>query len=153
MCSTVVELLAVVHMVPGSNPIWGHYNYTEKYTLIGIDDINEIGTNQANSWWSLERFPVWNNWRNQISPASVIVFCCMDELRSEKLFCISWICKESLVSLYFFHQEGSGACTAWMGWVWRTWAVAGGKTLLVPANQPPGPGNGLISILFYNRIF
>ena len=42
MCSTVVELLALVHMVPGSNPLWGHYNYTEKYTLKGIDDINEI---------------------------------------------------------------------------------------------------------------
>ena len=37
MCSTVVELLALVYMVPGSNPLWGHYNYTEKYTLKGID--------------------------------------------------------------------------------------------------------------------
>ena len=42
MCSTVVELLPLVHMVPRSNPLWGHYNYTEKYTLKSIDDINEI---------------------------------------------------------------------------------------------------------------
>ena len=66
-------------------------------------------------------------------------------------------CKNLLWVFNIFHQEGSGACISWMGWVWRR-AVAVGKSLLVPANQPnqhthTGPGNGLISTLFYNSLF